>query len=83
MKHKIVILVGQSGSGKSAIYKQLVKRGYKGLITNTTRPMREGETNGKDYNFLSKDQFDNLIAEGQMVEYRRYNMVLWFKRRAS
>ena len=80
MKHKIIILIGQSASGKSAIYKQLVKRGYKGLITNTTRPMREGEINGKDYNFLSKDQFDNLIAEGQMVEYRRYNTVFgtWY-----
>ena len=75
MKHKIIILVGQSACGKSAIYKQLVKKGYKGLITNTTRPMREGEVDGKDYNFLSKDQFDNLIAEGQMVEYRRYNTV--------
>ena len=40
MKHKIVIFVGQSACGKTAIYKQLINRGYKGLVTNTTRPMR-------------------------------------------
>ena len=68
MKHKIIILVGQSACGKSAIYKQLVKKGYKGLITNTTRPMREGEVDGKDYNFLSKDGtlvWDKPIKQGK------------------
>ena len=73
MKHKIVIFVGQSACGKTAIYKQLINRGYKGLVTNTTRPMREREIDGVDYNFLSQNQFFDLINSGNMIEYRKYN----------
>ena len=80
MNHKIVILIGQSGSGKSAIYNKLVKLGYKGLVTNTTRPPRENETDGIDYNFLTQSRFKELIDNNKMVEYRTYNTVFgtWY-----
>lgn len=80
MKHKIVILTAQSASGKDTIYRQLIKKGYIGLITNTTRPPREHEVDGVDYHFLTKEKFDKLIEDGQMVEYRKYNTVFgtWY-----
>lgn len=80
MKHKIVILVGQSASGKNAIYNKLVKMGYKGLVTNTTRPPRENEKDGIDYNFLTQNHFKELIDNHQMIEYQTYNTVFgtWY-----
>lgn len=78
--HKIVILCGKSSCGKNAIYNQLIKHGYIGLVTNTTRPPRENETDGVEYNFLSTERFQELIDNNNMVEYRKYNTVFgtWY-----
>lgn len=73
MKHKIVILVGKSGSGKSLIAHKLQKNGFKGVVTNTTRPPREGEKEGVNYYYLSDIEFKNRIANGEMIEYHKYN----------
>lgn len=73
MKHKIIILTGKSGSGKGLIEDKLVKNKYKRVVTNTTRPMREKEKDGVDYNFLTNEQFMELVNSGQMIEYRKYN----------
>jgi guanylate kinase len=80
MKHKIIILCGQSASGKDSIYKKLIKNGFIGLVTNTTRPQRVHEIDGVDYNFLSQNQFFDLINNGDMIEYRKYNTVFgtWY-----
>lgn len=43
-----VILIGKTGAGKTSIAKELEKLGYPRLITDTTRPMREGEKDGVD-----------------------------------
>ena len=79
-KHKIIILTGQSGSGKSTIAKKLVKNHFKPIVTNTTRPPREGEVNGVDYNFISDYDFHSLIATEDMIEWRKYNTALgiWY-----
>lgn len=73
MEHKIVILCGKSSSGKDLIKNKLIKNGYKGIVTNTTRPPREGEQNGIHYNFLTEYHFLQLIKEGEMIEYHKYN----------
>jgi guanylate kinase len=73
MEHKIVILCGKSSSGKDLIKKKLVKNGFKGVITNTTRPPREGEKEGVNYYYLSDMEFKNRIANGEMIEYHKYN----------
>ena len=73
MEHKIVILCGKSSSGKDLIKKKLVKNGFKGVITNTTRPPREGEKEGVNYYYLSDIEFKNRIANGEMIEYHKYN----------
>lgn len=79
-KHKIIILCGQSGSGKSTIAKKLIKNHFKPIVTNTTRPPREGEVNGVDYNFISDYDFHSLIATEDIIEWRKYNTALgtWY-----
>ena len=54
MEHKIVILCGKSSSGKDLIKNKLIKNGFKGIVTNTTRPPREGEKEGVNYYYLSE-----------------------------
>lgn len=73
MKHKIIILIGKSGSGKSLICNKLTKNGFNRVVTNTTRPPRDNEIDGRDYNFLNDEQFNQLIYNGQMIEWRKYN----------
>lgn len=73
MEHKIVILCGKSSSGKDLIKNKLIKNGFKGIVTNTTRPPREGEKEGVNYYYLSDIEFKNRIANGEMIEYHKYN----------
>ena len=72
MKHKIVILCGKSGCGKSLVLNKLVKNGYKRIVTNTTRLPREGEKDGVAYNFMTDEQFLELVKNGDMIEYQKY-----------
>lgn len=73
MEHKIIILCGKSSSGKDLIKNKLIKNGFKGIITNTTRPPREGEKDGINYYYLSDMEFKTRIANGEMIEYHKYN----------
>ena len=75
MENKIIILVGKSAVGKGAIENSLVNHGYRRIVTNTTRPPREHEKDGVDYHFCTKEQFNNLVMSGRMIEYRTYNTV--------
>lgn len=68
----LVILIGKSGSGKSSVGQELVNRGYRRIITTTTRPPREGEQNAVDYTFVSDEDFESYKAEGCFVETREY-----------
>lgn len=70
MKNKI-ILVGAGGSGKDYLATYLSKY-LKKNVSYTTRPMREGEINGKDYHFISIDEFENKINEGYWHEYNMF-----------
>ena len=61
-KYKIVALFGEAGSGKDYIVKNIMKtelgkRYLNEIISSTTRPPREGEKNGINYNFISYDEF--------------------------
>lgn len=73
---KFTILVGKSASGKDAVRKQILKiSSYKSVISTTSRPPREGEQEGVDYYFISKDKFIELIEDGAFAEYRKYNAI--------
>lgn len=68
---KLFAFAAPSGGGKTSIIKPLLQK-YPEIefsVSATTRSMRPGETNGKDYFFLSKQEFERLIAEGGFVEH--------------
>lgn len=72
-KGKIIILSGPSGSGKTTLYKRLLaSRRLRGklekTISVTTRPMRQGERNGRDYIFVSRKMFLYKKAAGHFLE---------------
>lgn len=70
-KGAILILSGPSGCGKSTLLKEVYKdiRDYYFSISTTTRTIREGEQHGVDYYFVSKEEFEKDIDEGNFLEY--------------
>jgi guanylate kinase len=68
---KVVVVSGPSGVGKSTICKEVVKRLNNAhlSISVTTRPKGKGELNGRDYWFLSEQQFQQRVNEGSLLEY--------------
>ena len=70
----MIVLAGASASGKTEVAKELAKKyGITKVITTTTRQMRVGEVNGRDYFFVSKEQFEMMVQDGRFVEYTFYN----------
>lgn len=70
-KGKFVIVVGPSGSGKSTMLSLLLKKypEFKFSVSATTRDRREGEVDGVDYYFLSKEEFESRIENDDFFEY--------------
>jgi len=68
----ILILCGKTASGKTTICNELVKRGYKKIVTYTTRPKRHGEINGKDYHFITEEEFEKKRKENFFMEFKYY-----------
>ena len=70
----MLVLVGPSASGKSAIVKCLEsKYGIKKFITCTTRPMRVGEVDKVDYYFMTKEEFNVRYNNNEFIETVFYN----------
>ena len=70
----IIILIGESGAGKSSIEKELVnKYNYEKIVSYTTRPPRPDEKDGVDYKFLNDDEFDCLHESDFFAETSDYN----------
>ena len=71
MKNKLLVISGPSGVGKGTIVKALKARRNDVVesISCTTRAPRDGETHGKEYFFLSKEEFLRRIAENDFLEY--------------
>lgn len=79
---KLFVIMGKSATGKDSIYHEIVKRcpQLREIITYTTRPMREGETYGKEYYFVTKEEMYEMRENGKIIECREYDTVLgpWF-----
>ena len=72
-KGKLIIISAPSGSGKSTIIGQIINDPELRLefsVSATTRPPRKGETDGKEYYFLSERQFRDAIAADKFAEYQ-------------
>lgn len=70
----MIVLAGASASGKTEVAKLLAKcYGITKVITTTTRKKRVGEENGRDYFFISVEDFIKMIEDGKFVEYTIYN----------
>lgn len=68
----IVTLTGPTCSGKTTLQKKLQDEGLSGIVSFTTRIMRQGEVEGKDYYFLSEDEYEQLSVNG-IVEQIQLN----------
>ena len=73
-KGRLFIISGPSGSGKDTLLVKLFKAvpEIKFSISSITRPIRENEKPGEKYNFISKDEFENMIKNNELLEYNQF-----------
>ncbi len=75
-KGLVIVLSGFSGAGKGTIVKHLMneyKDAYHLSISATTRGKRQGEKDGREYFFRTKEEFEAMIEEGELLEYASFN----------
>lgn len=75
-KGLVVVLSGFSGAGKGTIMKHLLEahpQDYNLSISATTRDMRAGEKEGREYFFKTKEEFEEMIKKGELLEYATFN----------
>ncbi len=72
-KKLIIVISSPSGAGKSSICKQLLNDDpqLSISISDTTRSPRDNETNGTDYNFIEKNEFERRIKNNEYIEYAK------------
>ncbi len=68
------VVSGPSGAGKNSVIDRVMEElsGLSYSVSYTTRPPRPHEIPGRDYHFISKEEFERLIAAGELVEHVRY-----------
>ena len=71
----LVLLAGVTGAGKNTIQRELIKRNENivAIPSNTTREPRPGDVPGETYNFVTKEEFERMIKDGELYEYNIYN----------
>ena len=76
MNHKglLIVISGFSGAGKGTLMKKLIEEydQYALSISMTTRAPREGEVDGREYFFATREQFEDKIKEGGFIEHAQY-----------
>jgi guanylate kinase len=72
---RLFVITGPSGVGKGTLIKELLRRvpGLELSVSATTRPPRPGEKDGVEYHFLSEEEFDRRLAEGDFMEHAAYS----------
>ena len=73
---KIFYILGKSSTGKDTIYKNILEDkelNLRDIILYTTRPIRDGETDGKSYHFVSEKEYEEIKKTGLIIEERSYN----------
>lgn len=74
---RIYYLLGKSATGKDTLYKEILKRRPKlrTVTMYTTRPIREGETDGVEYFFTDREKLERQLASGKVIESRTYQTI--------
>jgi guanylate kinase len=73
---KLYVIMGKSSTGKDTVYKRIVEKTDVTTITMyTTRPMRAGEAQGREYFFIDEETLAGLEKEDKIIELRAYNTV--------
>ncbi|HHV31703.1 guanylate kinase [Caproiciproducens sp. LBM24188] len=70
----LIVFSGPSGAGKDTILKRLLETNadYRLSVSATTRAPREGEVDGKDYHFITKEKFQNMLKNDELLESAEY-----------
>lgn len=68
------VVCGPSGAGKNSVIERVMQilPGLSYSVSYTTRPRRSNEVNGKDYYYITHQEFDRLVGQGEMVEHVAY-----------
>lgn len=74
---RIYYLLGKSATGKDTLYKEILKRRpeLRTVTMYTTRPIREGETDGVEYFFTDREELERQLASGKVIESRTYQTI--------
>ena len=75
---KIFYIMGKSASGKDTIYRELLHEfegKLKKIVLYTTRPMREGEQEGREYFFVDEKRYQQFAWENKLIEERAYSTI--------
>ncbi|SDH12480.1 guanylate kinase [Marvinbryantia formatexigens] len=75
---KLFYIMGKSSTGKDTIFKEIAGRpelGLRNLVMYTTRPIREKETDGVEYHFVTDAEAEELQRQGKIIELRAYQTV--------
>ena len=75
-ENQIIVLCGKSSSGKDTLASYFKSQGYKFVISHTSRPMRENESEGNPYYFISDKKFKEMLEHNEFIEYREYNTLV-------
>ncbi len=71
-KGRLIVISGPSGVGKGTIRAKIKFDDYVFSISSTTREKRDGEVDGKHYNFITKDEFLDKVNKDEMLEYAEF-----------
>lgn len=68
------MISGKTASGKDTVVARLLQKHpeFRKIITTTSRPMRQDEANGRDYNFIPREEFEKKIQDNEFAEYVEY-----------
>lgn len=75
---KLFCMMGKSASGKDSLFRQMMADEtlkLQQIVPYTTRPIRIKEVDGREYHFVTQEQFDEMMAEGKVIEHRTYQTV--------